>query len=83
VKELIRLWKEGEHDAARALERELAPSIELLRVAPNPIAIKAALNLLGHDVGGHRLPLVEATGEERERVRDCLSRLGLLQPARV
>ena len=81
VKELIRLWKEGEHEAARALERELAPSIELLRVAPNPIAIKAALNLLGHDVGGHRLPLVEATGEERERVRDCLSRLGLLQPA--
>ena len=71
----------GRHDAARALDRELAPSIELLRVAPNPIAIKAALNLLGHDVGGHRLPLVEATEEEREQIRGCLSRLGLLQPA--
>ena len=81
VKELIRLWKTGEHDAARALDEELRPSIELLRVAPNPIAIKAALNLLGHEVGGHRLPLVEATEEERARVRDCLSRLGLLQPA--
>lgn len=81
VKELIRFWNAGEHDAARALDGELRPSIELLRVAPNPIAIKAALNLLGHDVGGHRLPLVEATEEERERVRDCLSRLGLLQPA--
>jgi len=83
VKELVRLWKAGDHDAARALDRELAPSIELIRVAGNPIAIKAALNLLGHDVGGHRLPLVEATDEERERVRDCLSRLGLLQPATV
>jgi 4-hydroxy-tetrahydrodipicolinate synthase len=83
VKELVRLWKAGDHDAARALDRELAPSIELIRVAGNPIAIKAALNLLGHDVGGHRLPLVEATDEERERVRDCLSRLGLLQPAAV
>lgn len=81
VKELIRLWNAGDHDAARALDRELRPSIELLRVAPNPIAIKAALNLLGHEVGGHRLPLVEATEEERERVRDCLTRLGLLQPA--
>jgi 4-hydroxy-tetrahydrodipicolinate synthase len=81
VKELVRLWKAGEHDAARTLDRELAPSIELLRVAPNPIAIKAALNLLGHDVGGHRLPLVEATEEEREEIRSCLSRLGLLQPA--
>jgi 4-hydroxy-tetrahydrodipicolinate synthase len=81
VKELIRLWKAGEHEAARALDRELLPSIELLRVVGNPIAIKAALNLLGHEVGGHRLPLVEATDAEREQVRDCLSRLGLLQPA--
>ena len=81
VAELVRLWKAGEHDAARALDRELAPSIELLRVTTNPIAIKAALNLLGHEVGGHRLPLVEATEDERERVRGCLERLGLLQAA--
>ena len=66
VKELVRALRAGDIDAARALDRELAPSIELLRVAPNPIAIKAALNLLGHDVGGHRLPLVDATDEERE-----------------
>jgi len=83
VKELIRLWNAGEHEAARTLDRELAPSIEILRAAPNPIAIKAALNLLGHEVGGHRLPLVEATEDERERVRDCLARLGLLAPAAV
>ncbi|MHB1244673.1 MAG: 4-hydroxy-tetrahydrodipicolinate synthase, partial [Gaiellaceae bacterium] len=81
VKELVRLWKAGEHDAARALDRELAPSIELLKVVGNPIAIKAALNLLGHEVGGHRLPLIEATEDERDRVRDCLERLGLLQHA--
>jgi 4-hydroxy-tetrahydrodipicolinate synthase len=81
VKELVRLWKAGEHDAARALDRELAPSIELLRVVTNPIAIKAALNLLGHDVGGHRLPLVDPTEAEREQVRDCLARLGLLARA--
>ena len=67
-------------DAARALDRELAPSIDLLRVTVNPIAIKCALNLLGHDVGGHRLPLVEATDDERDAVRGCLERLGLLTP---
>ena len=83
VKELVRLWKTGDADGARRLDRELRPSIELLRVAPNPIAIKAALNLLGHEVGGHRLPLVPATDDERERVRDCLARLGLLQSAAV
>jgi 4-hydroxy-tetrahydrodipicolinate synthase len=83
VKELVRLWKAGEHDAARELDRELYPSIELLRVVGNPIAIKSALNQLGHEVGGHRLPLVEATDDERDSVRDCLSRLGLLAPAAV
>ena len=81
VKELVRLWRAGEHEAARRLDRELAPSIELLRVVTNPIAIKAALNLLGHEVGGHRLPLVEPTDDELAAVRDCLARLGLLTPA--
>jgi 4-hydroxy-tetrahydrodipicolinate synthase len=80
VKEMVKLFREGDVDGARALDRQLSPSIELLRVAPNPIAIKCALNLLGHEVGGLRLPLVEANDDEREAVRGCLERLGLLAP---
>jgi 4-hydroxy-tetrahydrodipicolinate synthase len=80
VKELVRLFRSGDTDAARALDEQLRASIELLRVAPNPIAIKCALNLLGHDVGGLRLPLVEASDDERDEVRGCLERLGLLTP---
>ena len=83
VKELVRLYRAGDVEAARALDAELRPSIELLRVAPNPIAVKAALGLLGHEVGGLRLPLVEATEDERDAVRDCLERLGLLQATAV
>ena len=78
VKEMVRLHRSGDIDGARALDEELRPSIDLLRVAVNPIAIKCALNLLGHDVGGLRLPLVEATEDERDAVRGCLERLGLL-----
>jgi 4-hydroxy-tetrahydrodipicolinate synthase len=81
VKEMVRRFRAGDVDGARALDRELAPSIDLLRVVVNPIAIKSALNLLGHDVGGLRLPLVAATDDEREAVRGCLERLGLFQPA--
>jgi 4-hydroxy-tetrahydrodipicolinate synthase len=83
VKAMVERFRAGDHDGARLIDEELAPSIELLRVAPNPIAIKAALKLLGHDVGGHRLPLVEATEDERALVRDCLERLGVLEPARA
>ena len=81
VRELVRLFRTGDVEGARALDDRLRPSIELLRVAPNPIAIKCALALLGHEVGGLRLPLVEADDDEQEQVRDCLARLGLLAPA--
>jgi 4-hydroxy-tetrahydrodipicolinate synthase len=81
VRELVSRFRAGDVEGARAIERELAPSIDLLRVVVNPIAIKCALNLLGHEVGGVRLPLVDANEAEREAVRSCLERLGLLQPA--
>ena len=80
VKEMVRLYKAGDHAEARRLDGELAPSYDLLKIVVNPIAIKAALNLLGHDVGGLRLPLVEATEAEVEQVQSCLDRLGLTAP---
>ena len=83
VTEMVTLYRAGDVEGARAIESRLAPAIDLLHVVVNPIAIKCALNLLGHQVGGLRLPLVEATDEEREAVRGCLERLGLLQPAAV
>ena len=79
VKQMIRRYRAGDVEEARRIDRELQPSYELLKVAPNPIAIKAALRLTGHDVGGHRLPLVEATEEEVARVRACLERLNVLE----
>jgi 4-hydroxy-tetrahydrodipicolinate synthase len=83
VKELITRFREGDIDGARRLEEETAPALEILKVQTNPIAMKAALNLLGHDVGGLRLPLVEATEDEIAQVRDYLERLKLLEPSRV
>jgi 4-hydroxy-tetrahydrodipicolinate synthase len=68
----------GDLERARQIDAELAPAYELLKVQSNPIAIKAALNLLGHGVGGLRLPLVEPTEGEVAQVRGCLERLGLL-----
>jgi 4-hydroxy-tetrahydrodipicolinate synthase len=81
VAEQVRAAVDGDLDRAREIDRELEPVYELLRVTTNPIGIKAALNLLGHGVGGHRLPLVPPTADELARVRDCLARLGLLVAA--
>ena len=65
------------HSTAPGDRSSLAPAYELLKVASNPIAIKAALNLLGHEVGGHRLPLVPATEEELAALRGYLGCSGL------
>jgi 4-hydroxy-tetrahydrodipicolinate synthase len=71
----------GDLERARELDAELQPAYDLLKVQSNPIAIKAALELLGHRVGGHRLPLVAANEGEIATVRGCLERLGLLVAA--
>ncbi len=81
VKELVGLYRRGDLDGARALNEQLRPALELLKIQGNPIPIKAALNLLGHEVGGHRLPLVAASSEEIEQVRACLDRLSIFQNA--
>jgi 4-hydroxy-tetrahydrodipicolinate synthase len=83
VKQLIRLAREGDLEGARRIDEELRPAIELIGVVTGPIQMKAALNMLGHDVGGLRLPLVEATDDQKAQIRDCLERLRLLEPARV
>lgn len=78
VKELIRRFRDGDREAAHALGRELEPVLDALAVTTNPIPIKAALAMTGRDVGGLRLPLVEATEDERLRIRSGLERGGVL-----
>jgi 4-hydroxy-tetrahydrodipicolinate synthase len=63
------------------IDASLRDVYETLFLTSNPTCTKAALNLLGHDVGGLRLPLVEATAEEAAAVRAMLERHRLLTSA--
>jgi 4-hydroxy-tetrahydrodipicolinate synthase len=74
--EFRRMVDEPEH--RRAIHDELTDLFAALAVAPNPIGIKAALRLLGHRVGGLRLPMVEADEHETAVIRTALERHGLL-----
>ena len=67
-----------EPDARREIHESLGQIFEAMTVAPNPIPIKAAVNMLGHDVGGLRLPMVEATDDEAQPIRTALEHHGLL-----
>jgi len=67
-----------EPDARAELHEELAPLWEAMSVTTNPIPVKTAMSMLGHRVGGFRLPMIEASDEEREVIRAALEHQGLL-----
>jgi dihydrodipicolinate synthase/N-acetylneuraminate lyase len=54
-----------------------------LTVAPLACSVKAALKLIGLDMGAPRLPYVELDEHELQTVRALLERHGLLQTARA
>jgi len=74
--EMRRMVDEPENRAE--INESLQDVFSTLFLTSNPTCTKAALNLLGCDAGGLRLPLVEATAEETAAVREMLERHGLL-----
>jgi len=81
VQEMVHRYRSGNLTGAQALNDELRPLIDALAVCINPSSTKAALNLAGFEVGGLRLPLVEATADEIERIRALLEQAEVLEPA--
>jgi 4-hydroxy-tetrahydrodipicolinate synthase len=67
-----------EPDRRAEIDARLRPIYKAMFCTSSPIPVKTALNLLGHDVGGLRLPLVDADEEELATVRAALERHGLL-----
>jgi 4-hydroxy-tetrahydrodipicolinate synthase len=61
------------------IDASLAEIYAALGVTTNPIPVKAALSLLGLPSGPLRLPLVEASADERAVVEAALNNLGLLE----
>ena len=71
----------SEPERRREIHASLADVYRDMAVGPAACSCKAALNLLGVEVGGPRLPYVPLDESETEVVRLLLERHGLLQPA--
>lgn len=78
IKEMVQSVKNNNMDRARELHLQLYPMFKGMFVTANPIPVKTALNLLGHEVGGFRLPMCDPTQEEVEFVRNLLKDYSLL-----
>ena len=68
----------GDEAEARRIDDALQSLYTALSCAVNPIPVKTAMDLLGFAVGDLRLPLVNATAEERAIVRAELVARGLI-----
>jgi 4-hydroxy-tetrahydrodipicolinate synthase len=67
-----------EPDRREEIEDGLRDLYKAMTVTTNPIPVKTAMNMIGLEVGPLRLPLVEASEEERAVIRDALERHNLL-----
>ena len=72
---------EGRFEEAARLQLDHMDLIDALFCEVNPIPVKAALNLMGRDVGGLRLPLCDISPANREILRAAMVRTGLLPAA--
>jgi 4-hydroxy-tetrahydrodipicolinate synthase len=75
-REMRRMIDEPEN--RRAIQEDLLDLIKAFSITQLSMTVKAGLNLLGVEVGGVRLPLVEASEDEVTQIRAALERRGLL-----
>ena len=78
MKEIVSFAAEGKADEAREANERLMPLMKGLFETSNPILVKEALKLVGFPVGGVRLPLVDATPEQSERLAGIMKEVGVL-----
>jgi 4-hydroxy-tetrahydrodipicolinate synthase len=75
--------EETDYDGARALYREILPIIRLVGGHRYVSATKAALALIGHDLGEPRAPRLPLPSAEIPALRAALEAVGLLPKPRI
>lgn len=78
MKEIVELCADGKFEEALKAHEALLPLMDGLFETSNPILVKEALKLCGFPVGGVRLPLVDATKEQSERLAGIMREVGVL-----
>jgi 4-hydroxy-tetrahydrodipicolinate synthase len=78
LKEMVNAFISGNIALAKEIHLKLFPLFKGMFVTTNPVPIKAALNMTGWEVGIPRLPLVEATAEEKDAIRQVLESRNLV-----
>ncbi|MFK3936350.1 4-hydroxy-tetrahydrodipicolinate synthase [Alkalihalobacillus sp. NPDC078783] len=72
MQQMATLFENGKVQAAARMHRQLLPGMKALFAAPNPVPVKAALEMYHIKTGSVRLPLLPLTAEQEQSLRDTL-----------
>jgi len=75
---MVEKFLAGEIAESRKLQLSILALMRLLFAEGNPVGVKAALNLMGFEMGECRLPLVSIEDSLREQLKDEMKRFGLV-----
>ena len=74
---MVNFCLEGNYIEGNKIQQALLEVANDLFLEVNPIPVKAALNMIGYNVGKPRLPLIEMSHTGKERLRKALVDFGL------
>ena len=77
VGDVARLYFAGKNREAYELQERLLPLIDIMFVEVNPIPVKAAMDLLGYNVGTPRAPLTEIEEANKAKLAKAMQDYGL------
>jgi len=75
---LVAKFLEGDIDESRKIQLKYLDLIKALFVEVSPIPVKAAMNLMGMNVGSCRLPLVDISEKNLNYLKDTLKKYQLI-----
>jgi len=78
INSLIAAFEQGNHREALVIHRQLADLNRILFIETNPIPIKTAMNMMGLEMGGFRLPLCDLSPQNRKKLEETLRRYELI-----
>ncbi|WP_288342648.1 4-hydroxy-tetrahydrodipicolinate synthase [uncultured Dubosiella sp.] len=76
--EMVHAYLDGDAKKALAIQHQYLDLIHALFVEVNPIPVKEAMNQMGMQIGGYRLPLTQMSEAHKELMKQRLEEAGLL-----
>jgi len=83
IKEMLDSYWNKDIDKAAELHQHLFPLLDVLFIVANPIPTKVALNLMGYNVGGVRLPLTMPNKAQTEQIAKVLYSLNYIDNVNI